>query len=223
MLTFILVKGAIVSLVIAIFFLFAAIVGWRGPGRNRRLVRFAIFLVAFPVLLVAQQAIQWSIFLPSLDREAERQRQSRVDSVSFAHVGDIAPSLRLDDTSGNEFVLDALRGKVVLVNFFSTSCGACYKELPLIQNRDDDDFEIIVIGREETNASVTAFQTKYGYTFPMASDPDRTLYSLFAKELIPRTYLVSRTGRVCFASIWSDKKDTETLEGELSKQLSPTQ
>ena len=223
-LTSILLGGSLVTLVLAVGFLVAAIVGWRGPRRKQRLVRFAIFLGAFPVLVAAQQALLWGVFLPSLGREAERQRRDRVDSVSFAHIGDSAPSFSVTDTNGEEFVLDDLRGKVVLVNFFATWCGPCLQELPHVQklwddNGDNGDFALIVIGREETNDSVMAFQSQHGYTFPMASDPERSVYSLYAKELIPRTYLVSRDGKICFASTGFYEEDLAKLEKELAKQL----
>ena len=112
-LTSILLGGSLIALPVAVAFLVAAILGWHGPNRKRRFVLSAIFVLAFPVLVGTHQAIKWRIFLPSLGREAERQRHDRVDAVSFVRIGDLAPSFTLTDTNGDAFVLDDLHGRVV--------------------------------------------------------------------------------------------------------------
>lgn len=223
----VLLSSAMIALFVAAAYLVLAIVGWRGPNRKQRLVRFAIFLLAFPVLAAAQHALLWGVFLPSLGREARRERQERVDSVSFVRVGDAAPSFTITDTDGAEFVLDDLRGKVVLVNFFATWCGSCLQELPHVQklwdeHRGNGNFALVVVGREETNESVSAFRSKHGYSFPIAADPERSLYGLYAKELIPRTYLVSRDGKICFASTGFYEDDFAKLKLVLNNQLRTT-
>lgn len=220
--------GVLGMVAIAGAVILAAIAVLRGKGRRKRPLLGAICcIVTFVVLAIANYALIFLVQLPSLAREAESQRQERIDAVSFVHVGDPAPSFTITDTNGAEFVLDDLRGKVVLVNFFATWCGPCLQELPHVQklwddNRDNGDFALIVIGREETNESVTAFQSKHGYSFPMASDPERSVYSLYAKELIPRTYLVSPDGKICFASTGFYEEDTAKLQRELAKQLRST-
>lgn len=222
--TGLLLNSSLIALFVAASYLVSAIVGWRGPNRKPRLVRFAIFLAAFPVLVAAQQAILWGVFLPSVGREIRREYQESADAVSFVHVGDTAPSFTITDTDGVEFVLDDLRGKVVLINFFATWCGGCVEELPQVQklwdeNRDNGNFALVVIGREEANETVSAFRSKYGYTFPIAADPARTVYGIYAKEIIPRTYVVSRDGRICFASTGFDEDDLAKLKLELKNQL----
>ncbi len=226
-LTIVLIVGSYVAVALAAAYLVAAIVGWRGPHRRRRLVRFSIFLAAFPALVATQQVVQWGIFMPSLGRELKRQMTERHAAASLVHVGDRAPSFTLTDADGREFVLDDHRGKVVLLNFFATWCGPCLEELPHLQklwedNRDNGDFSLLVIGREETSESVATFRSKQGYTFPMASDPEATVYSRYAKILIPRTYLVSPNGKICFACAGLSEEDLTDLKRELTKQLRAT-
>ncbi len=220
--------GAFIVLALAVVFLVAAIAGWRGPFRKKRLVRFALCLGAVPMFPLIHAALLYGVVFPYEARQGERLRQERIDAVSFVNIGDAAPSFSITDTTGATFILDDLRGKVALVNFFATWCGPCLLELPHIQelwddNRDKSDFALIVIGREETNESVTAFQSKHAYSFPMASDPERSVYSLYAKEIIPRTYLVSRDGKICFASTGFYEEDMAKLQRELGKQLRSTQ
>jgi peroxiredoxin len=127
------------------------------------------------------------------------------------------------DTDGNRLAVDDLRGKVVLVNFFATWCGPCRLELPhveqLWQDHRDEGLAVIVIGREESEQSVAAFRSEQGYTFPMAPDPERSVYSQFATELIPRTYLISPAGKICYAASGFDEESLSQLRSEVDRQL----
>jgi len=139
------------------------------------------------------------------------------------------PPIHAEDTRHFQEIIKNNPDKLIILDFFATWCGPCLLELPHIQklwddNRENDDFVLIAIaiGREDTNESVTAFQSKHGYTFPMASDPQRASYSLFAAELIPRTYLVSRDGTICFTSTGFYEEESARLQRELAKQLRST-
>ena len=82
----------------------------------------------------------------------------------------------------------------ILSTLPSAAVGAL---LSLILFRND--FSVIVIGRDETDDAVKAFKKKHGIRFPIAADPGGVVFSLFAKESIPRTYIISREGKVVFS------------------------
>ena len=219
----ILALGMVLAVSSALIYLGLAIAGWWGPYRNRRLKRLAMSLAAIPMIVGAQ----WLLVFTGLEVMAyqqNRQRVERQNASSLVHVGDRAPDFRINDTQGNEFSLAENKGKVILINFFATWCGPCVLELPHIQkiweaHRYDGDFKLMVIGREETEEAVANFRSQNGYSFPMAADSDRSLYSRFARELIPRNYLIGSDGRICFVSTGFIEPDLTVLSNEISEQL----
>ncbi|OYY67363.1 TlpA disulfide reductase family protein [Sphingomonas sp. 28-63-12] len=47
-------------------------------------------------------------------------------------IGELAPNFELTLVDGSKVTLEALRGQVVVLNFWATWCGPCKKELPLL-------------------------------------------------------------------------------------------
>jgi peroxiredoxin len=97
-------------------------------------------------------------------------------------------------------------------------------ELPHIEriwlaHQNDEHFRMLVIGREETIVSAREYRDKNGFSFPIAADPDRAVYSLFAKESIPRTLVVSPDGRIVYSKAGFAKEDVDELNDTLRQQL----
>jgi peroxiredoxin len=141
----------------------------------------------------------------------------------LVRVGDRAPQFSLTTADGKEFSL-ADNDKVTLINFFATWCAPCALELPHIEqiwadHKDDEHFRLLVIGREETTESVREYRKKHGFSFPIAADSDRSVYSLFAKDSIPRTLVVSHDGRIVFSKAGFYDADVVELKAVLREQI----
>jgi hypothetical protein len=97
-------------------------------------------------------------------------------------------------------------------------------ELPHIDRiwsdlKNDNQFRMVVIGREETAETVRAYRQQHEFSFPIAADPEREIYSLFAKESIPRTIVVSPEGQVVYSNAGFHETDIEELKAVLKQQL----
>jgi peroxiredoxin len=181
-------------------------------ARNRVLLASLFCFLLFLVSGAANYALVFLVQLP-VDR-----------SGTLTHVGDSAPEFSFTTLDGMQVRLAELRGRIVLLNFFATWCGPCRQELPRLQEMWKDfgtrkDFVMIVVGREESEKAVADFKSQEGFTFPMASDPQRFGYGKFASEGIPRTYLISRDGRIMYQCTGFYEEEVKKLRRLVKKSL----
>lgn len=213
---------------LALAYLVAALIGWRSKHRGYRLKRFGICLAAVPVFIAVSYGFLFGIALPSLGRDLRAKalaaQQQRADEAAMVRVGQTAPTFVAQDTSGEVFDLSHHQGKIVVLNFFATWCGPCLQELPLLQklhdkHRDSDKVAFVVVGREETDETVASFQKEHQFTFRMVADPERKIYSQYAKSLIPRTYLIDEQGQIVLALTGFYEDDVKRLAAEIDQRI----
>ncbi len=119
--------------------------------------------------------------------------------------GDKIPSFELN-RKGERINSANLKGKVVALVFFATWCPPCQKELADIEKtlwpelKDNKQFLLLTVGREHTDEELATYNEKKGFTFPLYPDKDRGVYSLFATQYIPRTYIIGKDGTILYQS-----------------------
>ncbi|MCY1635808.1 TlpA family protein disulfide reductase [Marinifilum sp. D737] len=138
--------------------------------------------------------------------------------------GDKVPEFTVTTLDGKEISIKDLKGKVVLINFFATWCGPCMKELPEVQKQlwpkfKDENFTLISIGREHTKDQLTKWNQKKGFTFPIAPDPKREVYSKFASQYIPRNFIVDKTGKIIWQGVGFDQKEMDQMIKTIQENL----
>lgn len=141
-------------------------------------------------------------------------------------IGEKMPAFSVHEISGPTFSTARERGKVVVVNFWATWCGPCQVEMPKLETdiwdkyKSNPQFAMVAIAREQTKDVVAKFQQHHPYTFPLAYDPDRSVYKQFADLGIPRTYVVGKHGRIVFQSVGYDMSGLASLDKAIQKALS---
>lgn len=131
--------------------------------------------------------------------------------------GDQLPSFTLTSSTYGKVTPDDLKGKVVLVSLFATWCPPCQLELAEVQKtlwpayKDNGEFRLLVIGREHTDADLAKYNERKKFTFPLYPDPKREVFSLFADQSIPRTYLFNKQGKLVYSSIGYSKDEFAKL------------
>lgn len=226
---------AVATGLIAILNLAAAIVQWRSDKRGQRLCRCATFLtisvagLAFPTILCRTLMANGWLYVPAGEppailRQMKDSQAARARASAVVHEGDLAPPFQVTTTEGEVVSLDKLRGKVVLLNFFARNCGPCLVELPHLDQlwrsrAHRNDFAALIVGREETAVAVAGFREKHGFAVPMAADPDRSIYSQYAHELIPRTFLIARDGTIAWSATGFVADEAQVIAERLDREL----
>ena len=119
-------------------------------------------------------------------------------------VGDLAPDFTLQLTDGSTFTLSQQRGKVVMLQFTAGWCGVCRKEMPHIESdiwqphKENSDFVLVGIDREETLEDILPFIEGVGTTYPIAMDTNADVFAQYAlrESGITRNVLIDRDGRI---------------------------
>ena len=119
-------------------------------------------------------------------------------------VGDVAPDFTLQMTDGSTFTLSQQRGKVVMLQFTAGWCGICREEMPHIErdiwlpNKDNKDFVLVGIDREEELEDILPFIEGVGTTYPIAMDTNADVFAQYAlrNSGITRNVLIDRDGKI---------------------------
>jgi len=116
----------------------------------------------------------------------------------------------LTDQFGNEHTLSDYKGKVVFLNFWSTWCPPCQKEMPNIEEvykkLDSNQGDVIILGvsnpsstdypnnADESKESVIAYLEKNKYTFPTVFDETGEILQNYFVSAFPTTFLIDKEG-----------------------------
>jgi thiol-disulfide isomerase/thioredoxin len=117
-----------------------------------------------------------------------------------ADVGQAAPALAVRELSGQDFDLTRLRGKVVLVNFWTTWCPPCRKEMPVLgyfygkYHSDGLDMIGLSIDRPRDRPEVIKVMKSLGY--PAAMLDDASANGFGKPSELPITYVIDTHGIV---------------------------
>lgn len=112
-----------------------------------------------------------------------------------------APDFAVTDLQGRTVRLSALRGKVVLLNLWTTWCPPCVEEMPSIERLwstlQGDDFAVLAVSQdEEGRRSVEPFLQKMRFSFPVFLDPEHEVGDSYGVWGYPETFVIDRNGYV---------------------------
>lgn len=115
-------------------------------------------------------------------------------------VGRAAPDFTLQLFDGRLLRLSALRGRVVVVNFWASWCTACKQESPILQwawqTYGPRGMVLVGINVWDLRDDALAMIREIGKTYPNGPDPSGTILQDYGVTGIPETFFIDRAGRI---------------------------
>jgi cytochrome c biogenesis protein CcmG/thiol:disulfide interchange protein DsbE len=116
-------------------------------------------------------------------------------------IGAPASGFTLRAFDGGEVALQALRGQVVVVNFWASWCyPACYEEAPMLERAwqayKDRGVMMIGVNIQDKEEPAKKFIAQFNFTFPNAPDPAGRVSVDYGVYGVPETFFIDRAGRV---------------------------
>ena len=152
----------------------------------------------------------------------------QTDSTGYiVRVGEMAPDFTITLTDGKQVSLSSLRGKVVMLQFTASWCGVCRKEMPFIEkdiwlkHKNNADFALIGIDRDEPLDKVLAFAKSTGVTYPLGLDPGDDIFAKYAlrESGITRNVLVDKEGRIVKLTRLYNEEEFASLVQKINEML----
>ncbi|HBJ87577.1 MAG TPA: hypothetical protein DDZ88_27715 [Verrucomicrobiales bacterium] len=134
-------------------------------------------------------------------------------------VGEVL-ELKFHPVKGKNVDLAAMKGKVVLIDFWATLCGPCVAEIPNVvatyKKLHDKGFEIVGISLDQDKGALTKFIKDHEMPWPQYFDGkgwDNEISSRFGINSIPAMWLVDKEGKLVSTNVRG------RLEAEVEKLL----
>jgi len=111
-----------------------------------------------------------------------------------------APRFNAKTTDGEKFTNDSIKGKVVLLEFWTTWCGYCLDEAPFVDriNREYSDKGVIVLAVDvgESKKTVKKYLDQHPRTSRIVLTDDTNLAAMYEATAYPIYVVIDRDGNV---------------------------
>jgi len=113
-----------------------------------------------------------------------------------------APQVMFATLDGRRVAMSEMQGKVVLVNFWATSCPGCVKEIPHLAETYNQyhaqGFDVVAVAMSyDPPEHVVNFNKKFALPFTVALDADDSIARAFRDvQVTPTTFLIDRQGKI---------------------------
>lgn len=136
-----------------------------------------------------------------------------------------APDVTFTTIEGKKLKMTELKGKMVLVNFWATSCSGCIKEMPELiatyNQYQPKGLELVAVAMSyDPPSHVLNYSQKNKLPFPVMHDSYEEIASKFKDvRLTPTTYVINKQGQIVkqILGVIDFKDLTQLLDRELNQ------
>ncbi|MCR4427928.1 MAG: TlpA family protein disulfide reductase [Caldiserica bacterium] len=115
--------------------------------------------------------------------------------------GNLAPDFEAQTLSGEKISLSALRGKIVILNFWATWCPPCRQEIPELntfweKNKEKVAFYGIEIMEPREEVEQFLKENTILYPIVLDSEQEKSVSELYRVSLVPTTVIIGENGEI---------------------------
>ncbi len=150
-----------------------------------------------------------------LTEQDEKRQRAMIEMT-----GKVAPDFSLSDLNGKKWTLSKLRGKVVVLNFWFTSCPPCIQEMPklneLVKNYKRKGVIFLALTFNDSKKAGSFLKThQFAYTvLPGSGNTDKA----YQMTSWPTSFVIGRDGKVKLA-VDSEEDIALTLSRQIELEL----
>lgn len=141
-----------------------------------------------------------AIFLPVVAVQCYRPPAE----TGAVEIGQAAPQFMLPDISGREVALDQYKGKIVILDFWQTTCPPCRYTMPMLDKIQEDytgKLSILAINLSQPVDLVRSYILEQNVNSRVLMDADNSVGSRYGTITIPMQFLIDQEGVV--RNIWN--------------------
>lgn len=169
-----------------------------------------LWTVSFDSVKFNRPPPQWLLDMANIPEVRERSEW----------IGKPAPEFALPASDGSTVTLSSLRGKEVLLDFWSIYCGPCKLEMPMIEEvgHEYEDRGVVVLGISLDPADESkSWLARNGRTLRTVTDSEFTASEAYSVPGIPALVMVGRDGKV--EHYWEGTVEKAALQAALNSSL----
>ncbi len=147
------------------------------------------------------------------------------DGLTVTYKSPPAHSLSLASLDGDRYDLAAMKGRVVVINFWATWCPPCIEELPSMQKLWEKThaggLEVLAVNLGEPPDRIREFLETFETTleFPILLDLEGEAFQTWGVRGLPKTFVVNKRGQIVYEAEGGRDMNSEHIRGRLEKLL----
>jgi len=151
----------------------------------------------------------------------KKKRSNLAKEAAIEKIGTSAPKYSVRSINGKKLKSKDMKGKVVVLNFWFTTCSPCKKEIPqlneLREKFKDENVEFIAVSLDP-EYKLSTFLKQHPFTYDMVED-GRWIAEKFEIKSYPSNIIIDQNGTIQFYKIGYKTDITEMMSYKIEKLL----
>ncbi len=147
--------------------------------------------------------------------EGNLQYKERLYQLGASSDDSVAPDFMLPDIRGINHRISDYRGRVVVINFWSTWCIPCREEMPSLERAwkrlKPSNALILAVALQDEVESVHRFLQNTTVSFPLLLDSDGEIAKQWRVIGIPVTFVLDPSGRIAYKASGIREWDSDPI------------